>query len=106
MLTIRTILILVAVLVADSALAQSHTRVTANTTKTSDHKKTTATDKRGTENSPLIIKVLPSKEVESAAEEEREEKTAKRKTDQDLATLLVIWPPILWFWSVSVLRSA
>jgi hypothetical protein len=54
--------------------------------KPSDHKKTTASDKRGTDDSPLIIKVLPSKEAESAAKDDREEKAAKRKTDEDLAT--------------------
>src|SRR4029077_6844154 len=44
------------------------------------------TDKRGTENSPLVIKVVPSKEAENAAKDDREEKAAKRKTDEDLAT--------------------
>jgi hypothetical protein len=72
MLTVRTILILVAVLVADGAIAQSQ----QTQQKPSDHKNATTTNERGTENSPLVIKVLPSKEAESAAKDDREEKTA------------------------------
>lgn len=53
--------------------------------KSSDHSKSTAADKRGTEENPFIIKVLPSPEAKSAADYDREEKAAKRKTDEDLA---------------------
>jgi hypothetical protein len=82
MLTMR-ILLVVAICTLAGSFAYAESQQTQQ--KPSDHKKTTATDKRGTENSPLIIKVLPSNDAESAAKDDREEKAAKRKTDEDLA---------------------
>lgn len=54
--------------------------------KGSDHNNHATSDKRGTEDIPLVIKVLPSKEAQGSAEDDRKEKAAKRKTDEDLAT--------------------
>jgi len=81
MLTVRTILILVAVIVADGAIAQSPKEPLIHPNQS---KEAPEPDKRGTEQAPFIVKTIPTPKTEAETAAEAQDKQEKAANDRQL----------------------